>query len=779
MPDNTLTPESLYPLLEEFLAQVQSGSQETKKYKQLKIAGFEVGAGFGMGSPARIPWFGFFAKGQTAHRGIYPVCLYYKYHDLLIVSYAVSERNKATIQWGAKVTKKPNVCDELQRRGIASEYKQHKNSTGVMYGDSFVKACFDNASKISGINDASFKEIFLNLSEVFDDYTETLKNLTIKTESQQILVSPPTRSHNILPIDTSRLDSMKSIFLKVFSGFKEFSSCEKYIDDERKYKNELKSIFDEELLPLLKGLDESSAALIPSAIDKVLRARLKTTGTNQNIIHWLTWDHLRKLNSENSRIIGTLYRNLLNEAVPLQQRLDEFEEEYVRIVDEQVPAPKGKRSWSGILRPLVSFILAFAFPEKYIFVRTQVFERASTQLLGTNICADYTAHKSTLGREYLQIMKMSQSVHNALAEWKPRDFIDIQSFFWVGTQKTSQNEATLQPPEYIHDVEQSAVEKLNPISPIPYEEPDLQDIENYIKNAGMVLHDRTLRRYHLSLKTRKFVILAGVSGTGKTWFAELYAQATNSQYHIAQVAPNWTSNEDLLGYHNPLSNTFCPTEFTSFLQKACDAQRAADEAGLAAQPYHLILDEMNLARVEHYFARFLSAMELSQRGAIPQLNLGPGKTLFLPQNLRFIGTVNVDETTHSFADKVFDRAQLIELPLEYEQIAAHIAGKPFADVLMSIWDAVHHVAPFAYRVLDDFTDYIASAEQIGVSWTTALDEMVVQKVLPRLKGNDSRLDTVFAELEDIARQNELNLVLDKIAYMRTCYHEHGFTSFFQ
>lgn len=93
---------------------------------------------------------------------------------------------------------------------------------------------------------------------------------------------------------------------------------------------------------------------------------------------------------------------------------------------------------------------------------------------------------------------------------------------------------------------------------------------------------------------------------------------------------------------------------------------------------------MNLARIEHYFARFLSAMELGQRGAIPQLELEPETTLFLPQNLRFIGTVNVDETTHSFADKVFDRAQLIELPLESEQLAAYIAEKPFADVLMSI-----------------------------------------------------------------------------------------------
>lgn len=73
---------------------------------------------------------------------------------------------------------------------------------------------------------------------------------------------------------------------------------------------------------------------------------------------------------------------------------------------------------------------------------------------------------------------------------------------------------------------------------------------------------------------------------------------------------------------------------------------------------------MNLARAEHHFVRLLLAMELGQRGAVPQLKPGPETTLFLLQNLRFIKTVNVDETTRSFADKVFNHAQLIELPLE-------------------------------------------------------------------------------------------------------------------
>lgn len=98
---------------------------------------------------------------------------------------------------------------------------------------------------------------------------------------------------------------------------------------------------------------------------------------------------------------------------------------------------------------------------------------------------------------------------------------------------------------------------------------------------------------------------------------------------------------------------------------------------------------------------------------------------------------------------------------------------------MSIWNVIHHVALPTYWVLDDFVDCIVSAEKIGISRAKALNEMVAQKVLPHIKDNDLCLDAVFATLEGIARQNELELVLDKTTYMWTCYHEHGLASFSQ
>ena len=117
--------------------------------------------------------------------------------------------------------------------------------------------------------------------------------------------------------------------------------------------------------------------------------------------------------------------------------------------------------------------------------------------------------------------------------------------------------------------------------------------------------------------------------------------------------------------------------------------------------FHVILDEMNLARVEHYFSRFLSAMEVRTRDGQARLDLAPGHHVELTPNLRFTGTVNVDETTHGFADKVFDRAQVLELPLPRNEVISHLGGAPHAEVLLGVWDALRPVTPFGFRVLDE------------------------------------------------------------------------------
>jgi MoxR-like ATPase len=309
--------------------------------------------------------------------------------------------------------------------------------------------------------------------------------------------------------------------------------------------------------------------------------------------------------------------------------------------------------------------------------------------------------------------------------------------------------------------------------------PGLTQITERIQAAGLNLSADTIRRYHLSLKTRGFVILAGVSGSGKTWLAEAYADAVDGENLVVAVAPNWTTNEDLLGYLNPLDNHYYDTDFSLFLRTAAADWKQAQQESRSPASYYLVLDEMNLARVEYYFAKFLSAMERRARHEDAVLELSPRQEdhVLLPPNLRVTGTVNIDETTFGFADKVYDRAQLIEIPVSRDALSRHLEGRPYRNVLLEIWDALAPVAPFAFRVVDEIAAYVDAAAEVGVAWETALDEQLLQKVLPKIKGTDARLPRALFRFVEISEGN-FPMSHAKATALHAAFVEYGFTEFF-
>jgi len=314
-------------------------------------------------------------------------------------------------------------------------------------------------------------------------------------------------------------------------------------------------------------------------------------------------------------------------------------------------------------------------------------------------------------------------------------------------------------------------------APVSYAAPAFDEIREAITRTGMRLADQTLRRYHLALKTRGFVILSGLSGAGKTWLAIAYAKAVNAEHLVVPVAPNWTTNEDLLGYYNPIDAGYHDTPFSRFLRQAERAYLDALGAGRTPRPYHLILDEMNLARVEYYFARFLSAMETRAHAGSAAIELAPDEAVTLPPNLYFVGTVNIDETTQSFADKVYDRAQLIELGVSPDLLSQHLGAVPYHDVVMNIWSALRHVAPFAFRVIDDMKAYIQAAADLKVSWEEALDEQLLQKVLPKCKGADPRIEPALTEFIRLTEER-FPLSSTKATTMLERFRQHGFATYF-
>ena len=270
--------------------------------------------------------------------------------------------------------------------------------------------------------------------------------------------------------------------------------------------------------------------------------------------------------------------------------------------------------------------------------------------------------------------------------------------------------------------------------------------------STLVFDDEQVALVHAAVhaaRGKRFALLAGLSGTGKTSMARGYARAyclalgLDPAAHYEQVAvlPDWTDPTGLLGFVNPLSTppTFGETEALRLVLAA-----AADPAA----PYFLCLDEMNLARVEHYFAPFLSAME----GRGGQLTIHAGRDpvdgipprVAWPTNLFVFGTVNMDETTHPFSDKVLDRAFTFEfwdVDLEGWRAAATARGESAAAVAAA-FPALDALATalrparrhFGYRTCDEVVGFVAAWEGDGV--TAALDAAVLAKVLPKVRGDD-------------------------------------------
>jgi hypothetical protein len=288
--------------------------------------------------------------------------------------------------------------------------------------------------------------------------------------------------------------------------------------------------------------------------------------------------------------------------------------------------------------------------------------------------------------------------------------------------------------------------------------PPIETIIERIQASGFTLSETLIRAYHIALQTRPLVILPGISGTGKTRLTRLYADAVygvqaaeNPYYLVVAVQPDWHNAKDLLGYYNAITGLYHPTPFLRLLLHA-----AADPQ----QPYFVCLDEMNLARPEHYLAPVLSALETVEHN----IDLGAPTSevqtvggelmqnpLRLPLNVRITGTVNVDESTFALSDKLLDRANVIELTdVDLPAFRANYPGtiddaswQTLAQIHASVARAGQ---PFGYRTLEEILHYLEQASGV-LTPQQALDLQIKQKILPRLRGEDSpRLRRALDEL---------------------------------
>lgn len=350
-----------------------------------------------------------------------------------------------------------------------------------------------------------------------------------------------------------------------------------------------------------------------------------------------------------------------------------------------------------------------------------------------------------------------------------------------------------------------------PLAEFKDEKSALDNVKKQFLAEGLDYHDRVLNAFHTSMKTNEttqMAVLAGISGTGKSQLPRQYATGMGIGFLQIPVQPRWDSPQDLMGFYNYIESEFKPTDMARALY-ALDIHNNPDNA-LKDRMMMIMLDEMNLARVEYYFSDFLSRLESRPRRdlvgdpnqrkdaeielEIPDLN-DETVRLFPGFNLLFAGTMNEDETTQSLSDKVVDRANVLKFGAPKNFGNSRPQGKPPEQCALSKarWDGwVRNIEilgteedyvnskvdqmsdimksfgrPFGHRLRLAMKSYVANypeSERFNGRYKTqtALADQVELRLLPKLRGVDPDENSqAFNDLSSLIKNEFLDDELSK------------------
>ncbi|WP_304278200.1 McrB family protein [Phascolarctobacterium succinatutens] len=315
-------------------------------------------------------------------------------------------------------------------------------------------------------------------------------------------------------------------------------------------------------------------------------------------------------------------------------------------------------------------------------------------------------------------------------------------------------------------------------------------LKNNAKACGLNFNSDDLINFYTSVKSSRLTIIEGISGTGKSKLVDLYGRTLglddNGHMLIVPVSPGWTDDTDILGYLDNSSMQYKESSIglVSFL---VEASKYPDK------PFLVCFDEMNLAKVEYYFAQFISILENDVNNRIlriynpkEEINVTNADEypaeIRLGENIIFCGTINVDESTYRLSDKVLDRANLIKLQDSdfsvYDDerpvfivVDVTLVDKPkpqgLTDDELSLLDELNeklkNVNPrfcFAHRVVNQISRYLDAIPENDIDYTRekALDKLIVQKILPKVRGTEEQVRDLIGYIED---DNYVSGVIDK------------------
>ncbi len=269
---------------------------------------------------------------------------------------------------------------------------------------------------------------------------------------------------------------------------------------------------------------------------------------------------------------------------------------------------------------------------------------------------------------------------------------------------------------------------------------------------------RIIRYFVASLGTARLMILQGISGTGKTSLAYAFGKFVQKDTSIASVQPSWRERTELFGYFNEFTKKFNETDFL----------RATYEANYYEDPHVVVLDEMNIARVEYYFAEMLSILEMPrpEEWLVDIITatwdndpvLINGGKIHINDNTWFVGTINNDDSTFAVADKVYDRAVVIDLDSKAVAFDApdtepvHVRTEHLKDLFTAAKAAYpmsadvqsklneldsylikHFRLAFGNRIMKQIRDFIPCFIACGGTEIDAVDFIVAKKVFRKFE----------------------------------------------
>ncbi|AOH39479.1 McrB family protein [Dialister pneumosintes] len=306
-----------------------------------------------------------------------------------------------------------------------------------------------------------------------------------------------------------------------------------------------------------------------------------------------------------------------------------------------------------------------------------------------------------------------------------------------------------------------------------------------VEQKGFLYDKKDLYNFHVAAKSSKLLILSGMSGIGKSALVRLYGEALGlsaSQMAFLPVRPSWMDDGDILGYLDKNSMLYYPSD-TGLAELLVEASKHPEKM------YMVCFDEMNLARVEHYFAQFISVLEKKDSRKIQLYNpslenrvhnshLYPAQ-ISIGDNVLFMGTVNMDESTYHFSDKVLDRANVITLhqrkfadmksfcpvkdglfvPISadaYRKFRVENKKVRLSNEELELLDALNEALQesrvsggIGYRVAFDIDRYVENIPSLkDFTRGDGLDLQIVQRILTKVRGSREQLQTLLSMTDD-------------------------------